>query len=757
MRRPCMWFCLLGIAVCVLWIHFHDGKIVTGNTQSQTVCLRGRISDVKTSNQKTILYLSEISGDGTSAGNPFFNNCIGVIAYLQKEERLYAGQFVVLEGKLEEIAEAGNPGEFSYRNYYRARGYTHSLKKAVLLSADSKVNLLSGLIGEVSKRFETVLAKYLSERDYGIMKAMLLGDKSDIEEEQKSLYQEIGIYHILAISGLHITFLGNFLYGIMNGLGVNSKLSMVTATLFLVLYAIMTGVSVSTVRAIIMFVICLGGKVFCRTYDLLTALSVAAFLTILWNPYVYTDGGFLLSYMAVLGIAILYPVMPGVDFRRVKKGDAIAVSFATWTLTLPVILSLYYEISLLSIPANLLILPTVSYLMLLGVCILAFHPFLPLLAQLCANTCHIVLLYYDRIVTFLDDLPFGIFVTGKPMPWKCVVFIAGVLVLSAIMKERKRKCYLALHFLSLERKEECSDVYAARKKKLHKKNAVRAGVEMAVLLGLIIFLIYPLSRQSEITILDVGQGDGICLNLGTDGVFMIDGGSSSRSEIGERVILPFLKSQGIRKIDGWFLTHPDKDHVSAISELEGNTGIQIKKIYLPGNLWEEFKEIRDFADNNHIEVCVLFAGDVVQLKKWQMEVISPSKHTDYEDTNGASLVLYLTDGNFRALMMGDAGTEAEKAVMKRGISDVTLLKVAHHGSAVGTNSEQFIQTVSARLAVVSCQKNNSYGHPHAETLQYLERSQSDVYRTDVQGAIRIRIGNRGVTVVPYRIPFQSEE
>lgn len=752
MRRPCMWFCLLGIAVCIFWIHLHDGELSSGNTKSQKVCLKGRISETQTRNQKTILYLSEVSGNGASAENPIFDNCIGVIVYLQKEENLFAGQFVVLEGVFEEIAGEGNPGEFSYRDYYRRKGYSHALKKAALISADAKAKLLVNMMHELSGRFEEILSLYLTEHDYGVMKAMILGDKSEIEEGRKSLYQEIGIYHILAISGLHITFLGNFVYGILSNLGVNRKISMVTATFFLLLYTIMTGVSVSAVRAVIMFVICLGGKVFCRTYDLLTALSVAAFITILWNPHVITDGGFLLSYLAVLGIAMLYPAMPGVDFRRVKKTDALAISFSTWVLTMPVIISLYYEISFLGIPANLLILPTVSYLMLLGVCILAFHPFLPLVSQVCANGCHIVLQYYDRIVVFLSRLPFGIYVTGKPELWKCIVFLLGVMVLSVIMKKRKRKCYLSFLFLEQKKGETFSEDYLSKRKKLRRKNVLCAITELVLLFSLLLFLLYPPAQKTEITILDVGQGDGICLNLGTEGVYMIDGGSSSRNELGEQVILPFLKSQGIRKIDGWFLTHPDKDHVSAVTAFEEKCGIRIEKIYMPGNLWEEFKEIRDFADNNHIEVCILFAGNVIQLEKWRIEVISPFQQADYEDVNDASLVLYLTDGTFRALMMGDGAKAAEEAVFKRGIKDVTLLKVAHHGSAKGSNSEAFLQSVSAQIAVISCAKNNSYGHPHNETLQYLEHSETDVYRTDLQGAIRILIEHDGVRVIPYRIP-----
>lgn len=750
MRRHCMWFCLLGIVVCVVWMYLKELHAPPEYMPLEEITLQGYVSRADCNRERTILYLSDVSGNGVSAEFSNINNCIGVICYLQTKEEVRAGQFVVLKGRLQLIDKEHNPGEFSYRTYYMARGYSHKLLKAELVSASVRYDPLRELLNRFAGHLDETLLSYLSYRDYGTMKAMLLGDKTDLDETSKGLFQEIGIYHILAISGLHITFLGNLIYLLLQKAGVSTRIAMSVSLIMLVLYVVMTGVSTSSVRAVIMFIICLGGKVFLRTYDMLTALTVAAFLTILHNPYVWMDAGFRLSYLAVCGIAILYPALPGVNARRIRIIDSVWSGLATWMLTLPVIIGIYYEISLYSIPVNLLVLPSVSYVMLLGVGIVFFDPFLPLAAQLCANGCHIFLEYYDTIVKFVSALPFGSIVTGKPTVLQSVAFLSGVIGISCLFRKIKRKYYLSELKLEQLKRRLSEEVYRERVVKLRRKYALAMWTEVFLLGGLLLLLFAdPIEREDEITVLDVGQGDAICMNFGEEGVYMIDGGSSSRNTVGEDVIYPFLKSRGIDRIDMWFLTHPDSDHVSAFLENEAEMQIRVGQICIPGVLWEEFKEIRQIADKNNVKVCVLFAGDVIQLGQWRIEVVSPCENVSYADTNAASLVLSVSNGEFSALMMGDAGIEAQEAVFEKGIREITFLKVAHHGSAKDTNTREFLQTVSARIAVISCARNNMYGHPHTETLQWLEESNSDIYRTDLQGAICIRIGEDSVVVEPY--------
>lgn len=749
MRRPLMWICLLGIALCVWWVHLHDVNVPTPYTDGETLVLQGRVARVSESIQRTTLYLSEISDYGESATNSIPDNCIGVICHLQSAHELKAGQLVVVKGVPELIEGERNPGEFSFRKYYLARGYSHRIRKAELIHVGEEYDPIKEWLVHVSQACDSVLQEYLSRKDYGLMKALLLGDKSDVDEERKTLFQSVGIYHILAISGLHITFIGNLLYSLLRKIKVAPCVSLITSLTILILYAIMTGVSLSTVRAIIMFIICMGGRVFLRTYDMLTAMSVAAFLTILMNPHVCMDTGFQLSYLAVSGVAILFPALPGVDFRRVRIQDTLWIGLSTWLLTLPVIIENYCQISFYGIPANMLILPSVTYLMLLGIGIFVFHRFVPLLSQLCANGCHLFLHYYDVVVVFIDKLPLGAVVTGKGEAWQYIVYLTGIVVLSFLYRERKRKHYLERHLCEMDKRNMNEVAYLKRLGQIQRRYWKEMCVELLALLVLVIFLLADFgSKEDEIVFLDVGQGDGICMDL-QEGVYLIDGGSTSESSVGESILYPFLKAKGIHCIDGWFLTHPDKDHVSALLEYNENLHIRINRIFIPGCLLEEFKEIREFADNNNIEVCVLFAGDVVQLKQWRIEVISPARSVIYEEVNDASLVLAVRKEGFTALMMGDAGITAQEAVLARDIEDVMVLKVAHHGSAVDTNTADFLEKISARIAVISCAYNNMYGHPHRETLQGLIESGSDIYRTDLQGAIRLQIAGDSVTVSPH--------
>lgn len=748
MRRPLMWSCLLGIAVCILWMRMQTAGEPAMDTYRDIV-IKGRVSSSEIREKRTILYLSEVSDNGVSAEKSLLKNCIGVICYLQSEQALEAGDFVVLKGTLEAIEGARNPGGFSYKNFYRARGYSHRMWNAELVCVKKQRKNIYTFFKKVSNLFDDILAKYLSESDYGIMKALLLGDKSDVEDTRKTIYQEIGIYHILAISGLHVSFLGNLLYSALYKCRIPAPLCLAVSILFLLFYAVMTGFSLSTIRAFIMFIICMSGRIVYRTYDMLTALSVAAFMSVVYNPYICLDSGFQLSYLAVLGIAILFPSMPGVDFRRIRIVDSFWSSLSVTLLTLPVTCAIYNQISFYGIIANIMVLPSVSYLMFFGMAILFFHFFIPFLAQIFANGCHIFLHYYDVVVHFLIKLPFGNITVGKPEFMQIVIYLTGIILLGWIMQNRKRELYRKNLLLEQKKRILSEREFSEAAKRNRKIFWCQTALEALCLIGLVaLLLIRPLKTTDKITVLDVGQGDGICLELGNE-VYMIDGGSSNHETIGENVIYPFLRSKGISHISGWFFTHPDRDHMSAFLEYENQENITLERIYIPGNLWEEFKEIREIADINHIEVCILFAGDMLQLGKWSVQVLSPCQNTGYKDENDASLVLLFSNGTFQALMMGDAGLKAQESILDAGIKDVTFLKVAHHGSAVDTNTQSFLDTVSPGIAVISCARNNRYGHPHEETLQALELSGSRIYRTDMQGAITVRISEDCIGVMPY--------
>ena len=149
------------------------------------------------------------------------------------------------------------------------------------------------------------------------------------------------------------------------------------------------------------------------------------------------------------------------------------------------------------------------------------------------------------------------------------------------------------------------------------------------------------------------------------------------------------------------------------------------------------------AQQNNIRVVLLERGDIVNSTSLCWTVLAPDTQSFYLDENEASLVLALNYGNFEGVFMGDAGFEAERLIEEAGVCDVTLLKVAHHGSSIGTNSEEFIELLSPQIAVISSGKNNVYGHPHKETIRRLEAVKSKIFGTAEFGQITVEAEDDG--------------
>lgn len=275
---------------------------------------------------------------------------------------------------------------------------------------------------------------------------------------------------------------------------------------------------------------------------------------------------------------------------------------------------------------------------------------------------------------------------------------------------------------------------------------------LGILLGVILLLARYPAHNLRITFLDVGQGDGICMELPDGRVYLMDGGSSDVSKVGNYRLVPFLKAKGIRKIDAIFLSHGDADHINGIAELLKEKQIAITCLCLPaGAEQEEFAEITDLAQVRKISVRTIQAGDFWENNGARFWCLNPTDAV--EGSNAASMVLYMEYQDFSMLLTGDLEGEGEKNVAAllraNAITDVSVLKVAHHGSKNSTK-EEFLQQCSPTVAVISCGERNTYGHPHKETLEQLDDAGTVVYRTDHSGAIQITVTGNRMKVTEYR-------
>lgn len=748
MKRPFMIVCILLIIMCVLRLYIFDDAPPPEVIPKETVTFQGRIDYWETDADRTILYLSNVFFYGDSAEEISTYKLNGIRCYLKSRDGYKLGQSVVVQGFLALPEAASNQGEFDGATYYKTQGYEYVLYDAAVLASGQEYDLVLEALNRFRIYATQRLYRFLEPESAGIMTAMLLGDKQGIAEETKTLYRTVGIYHILAISGLHIAMIGGLLYKILKFLRVKPFFAALISITIIVFYGLMIRMPPSAFRAVIMFGFGLMAPLLKRSHDKFTSLTFAAACLLVWNPLLIKDAGMQLSFLAVLGIIWLYPTFLGLHRHHMKIGDGLWVSFAVTYMTLPVIMDTYYEVPIYAMLSNVCVVPFVPVLISLGIVIVLGGGLPDLFLEFAATVIQWILYFYEKILTVFSALPWNSYVTGAPELWKKVVFYGVLVLLLFYVTNVKRK--LLIRSLKSEQAyyEGKQAEYTCEQKIICGKMRSLRVLQFVVMVLLLLFLLLPGKTDCRITFLDVGQGDGICIESG-DEVYLIDCGSTSQNYIGRYTLLPFLKYHGIIEIDGWFLTHPDADHISAWQELckeEDMGGIRVKTLYIPKVLEKEFKEVIAMATEKGISVEMLNAGNAVNTDNVKWTVLSPDESMTYYDNNSASLVLFFSHKDITGVFMADAGTEAEKAVTDAQINQVSFLKVAHHGSGADTNTQLFYERIAPQLAVISCGKDNSYGHPHAEVLERLENCNIPVYRTDRNHQITIENRNHKIMV-----------
>ncbi len=676
------------------------------------------------------------------------------------------GSRVRISGSFSLYTEATNIGQFDARNYYAARKIYGQVKKAALVYTEPP-----NIIGKGKERLwqlrrhltETFLEVY-GEENGALLAAMLLGERTFLSEETQSLYKAAGALHVIAISGLHISLLGLGLHRLLCRIFDAQAPAAVSSVLCMAVYVFLVGSPPSAVRAFIMFAMGLLARHWKRTLDTPTALSLSAAVILLGNPFYIGQSSFLLSFLAILAISVFqpalkeclalinpyhFPISRLLDSHEVPKfchellkkaGNGLQSSFSVWLATLPVQLFFFSEVSLFGIFFNLLIIPLMGVILLWGIAglfqkeIFRLFTFLPgsiltNLERTVTNVCRYAEGIFLAIIkaggSLADRLPFSMWMPGKPAYGKMLLAF-GLLLLFCLLGN-------------------LSENGRTFPKKFWR-------YRLGLLLGVILLLARYPAHNLQVTFLDVGQGDGICMELPDGRIYLMDGGSSDVSKVGNYRLVPFLKAKGIRKIDTIFLSHGDADHINGIAELLKEKQIAITCLCLPaGTEQEEFEEITDLAQARSISVRTIQAGDFWENNGARFWCLNPTDTK--ENGNAASIVLYMEYQDFSMLLTGDLEGEGEKNVAAllraNAITDVSVLKVAHHGSKNSTK-EEFLQQCSPTVAVISCGERNTYGHPHAETLERLDDAGTVVYRTDCSGAIQITVNGNRMKVTEYK-------
>ena len=769
--------------------------------EGQSVRLAGKINRVEEKTNCFYYYLTDCSVEQSDHLMP----CNDVLAYVSSDD-YSVGQILILQGTISLFDEATNEGQFDSRAFYRSQKIDFGVWVDSVERVEGKSDRFRVWLSRVRVELGIPLSRYAD--DDGVLSAMLLGDKTSLDSEIRSLYQKSGIAHVLAISGLHISLLGMALYRLLrHRCGLTYLWAGIVAASFLVAYTLMTGNAVSARRATGMLIVYLVADLLGRSYDMLSALSLIVILLLWENPFLVTNSGFQFSVAAVVGIGVGQGVLvPRVGSwkvvygRRKKQDDVVRcdaakcdvakrdaakcdaakcdaerirmqnlvdwmkrrmdkclpgmmISLSIQVITLPLVAYYYYEIPVYAILLNIPVLALIPYVLGLAVfgSLTGQIAFLQPLSFALCRVCGWVLHGYRWLCDASLLLPGARMITGKPSEVRVVVYYgllgAFYYVLWCGMKKKQRQM--------------CTKGAQAEKQEW-----IRSWFGFGLGLVLVLLLTFLFVRgkpEFELDILDVGQGDAIylCASDGTN--FMIDGGSTDVKKVGTYRILPFLKAKAIRKVDYWFVSHTDEDHISGLVEVM-ESGYAVGTLVLAEAQKEDEKAHRlaELAQKNGIRVCYMKAGDVLGTRKedvvnernraetFRIECLYPTNNNDSEDVNDRCLVLYYEDENFSAFFGGDISSEVEEQLVSAGKCRQTdVLKASHHGSKY-SNSDVLLHALHPRLTIASAGKKNRYGHPSPEAIARVGESGSAFYSTIDYGRIRVRFVDGEMVAEPYR-------
>ena len=638
-------------------------------------------------------------------------------------DSLQTGDAVRFSGTLEALPGARNPGEFDYGRYLSLNGIQGFITvrdaNAIALKERSIGLTLSGIIGRAQKEIFGVFDRYHKPEEAGYLKGVVFGYRADLSAEIKQSFMNTGTTHILAVSGSNVVVVALIFSSLVGFLRVSRKTATLLTLIGLLWYMVITGLSPSVIRATVMGIAILGGTLLGRKGDVYNSLGFAALLMLIWDPTYLLDVGFQLSFAAVVSIVYYYPkleplieIIPGKLVRTglVKSGlQLFLVSLAAQIGTMPFTAFYFGRVSIVAVVANLIVVPVSGVNVLLGFATVAFSFVSDWMAASYAALDDLIVSMLLKFVLWCSKVPFAYVETMR---------VGGA--------------FTAIYYVSV------TAIFNMTKPRL----LVRT---IAALLVVVNFMIYrdvladsvPLLR---VTVIDVGQGDAILLELPNHHAVLIDTGPKfMANDSGERKISPLLKRKGIETLDALILSHPHDDHIGGCKYLLENFTADCLIISDSASPSRPYEEILTRARELRVPIVLARAGESLQFDPTtRIFVLHAAPKARPRDLNDESIVVKIVYGRSSLIFMGDASTRVEEELLHGGapIPPCDVIKVGHHG-AVTSSGTEFLKTVKPTLALISVGRDNKFNHPSPVILSRYESLGIETRRTDLCGALVI--------------------
>ena len=604
------------------------------------------------------------------------------------QNTFHLGDYIKVEGEFIKAKSATTKYLFDYKKYLYHKNIFFIINTQKITKIKDNKNVYYNI--------KKIMINLTNKNAY--LKTFILGDKSLLSTKITTSYQENGISHLFAISGMHITLLSSLITKILKKIKLSeTKCYYITSTI-LIIYLFLVGLSPSILRGVLFYLLFSLNKIYYFYIKPVNLFLLTTSIALLINyNYIY-DIGFLYSFSISLSLLLTTKYIASNNYLI----GLLKTSLISFLVSIPISIYNFHQINILSIIYNLFFVPYVSIIVFPMTIVTTFIPLL--------------LPIYEVLIKILEEVS---------------LFLSNIRVLTFIFPRIDLIFYILYYILII--------IFI---KGLISKNKKQ-------LLPLLFFLIthytYPyLNKDILIEMIDVGQGDSLIISSKNKTVLIDTGGkvkykqeewqkTNKDSSIVKNITIPLLKSKGLKKIDFLIITHGDYDHMGEAINLVNN--FKVEKVIFNCGLYNVLEqELIKVLDKKKIKYYSCIKELNIDNNKLYF-----LQTKEYDNENDNSNVIYTELDGYRFMFMGDAGVEKEKDILnKYNISGIDVLKVGHHGSKT-SSSKEFINEINPNYSIISVGKNNRYGHPNKEILKNLEDSK--IYRTDIDGSIMFKIKN----------------
>ena len=622
------------------------------------------------------------------------------------------GDSLYIEGEFKQPEEARNYKGYNYKQYLKTKKIigTVELEKVKILKSSN-----GSFIHNIQKYIRDTINGTLTDEEGNLLLAILLGDKDKLSEDIQESFKTSNLSHMLAVSGAHVSYIILGLTYVLQNSIIGKKNGKIVCIIFLLAFMAITNFTPSVTRACIMAILTLFSSIIYRKSDVYTNISVAALITLIFNPYSLLDLGFQLSYGGTIGIIIF--------IKRIqeKKSNSKVINYIKQMalvsiyaniIIIPIMMYHFNTVSFTFIISNIMASPIVGIIVITGFLFIIASITVKPLTRLIAIFIKPILSILIKISQICSKLPFSNILVVTPYMFNVISYYA--IILYCIKSKKNNKCKIIICLL--------------------------------IVLILINFIIYIFPQKLRIFFIDVGQWDSTLIITPDKKTVLIDGGGSDSFDVGEKVLLPYLLDRRILKVDYVLISHFDTDHCGGILTIMEKVKVKNIIISEQAEHSENYERFKKLMIHKKIRLIEVKKGDKIKIGRYsEFKILFPTSRLLSENPlNNNSIVAQFNYNNFKMLFTGDIEKLAEQQILKTEKAEIRadILKVAHHGSKTSSIPE-FIKAVRPKIALIGVGKNNTFGHPNQQTIKNLENIKCRIYRTDLQGEIIIKIDQKG--------------